>query len=164
MWIKDNTFYNTSDEIRRACPNTSFPSYITDEMIADAGFTPVTELPAPDYDPATQRIEQTAPAEVDGIWTRGWTVIDLTPEEIEAKRKAAVPIEISMRQARLALHGAGLLASVETAVAQSTKDVQIEWEFAADLRRDWPTLVALSAALGLTDEQVDGLFMQAAQL
>ena len=49
MWIKDNTFYNTSDEIRRACPNTSFPAALTDEMILDAGFTRVTELPAPDY-------------------------------------------------------------------------------------------------------------------
>jgi hypothetical protein len=75
-----------------------------------------------------------------------------------------IPQVVSMRQARLALYGAGLLGQVNTLVSSSTPDVQIEWEFAADLRRDWPTLLALSAALGLTDEQVDNLFIQASQL
>lgn len=75
-----------------------------------------------------------------------------------------VPQVISMRQARLALLGAGLLDAVEAAVAQADQAVKIEWEFTADLKRDWPTLVALSAALGLTDEQVDNLFLQASQL
>ena len=75
-----------------------------------------------------------------------------------------VPQTISMRQARLALYGAGLLDDVEAAVAQATKDVQIEWEFAAELSRNWPTLILLAGALGLTNAQVDGLFVQAASL
>ena len=75
-----------------------------------------------------------------------------------------VPTVVSMRQARLALYGAGLLDDVEAAVAKSTKDVQIEWEFSSELRRDWPTLVLLAGALGLTESQIDGLFIQAATL
>ncbi len=75
-----------------------------------------------------------------------------------------VPQSVSMRQARLALLGAGLLDDVEAAVASSTKDVQIEWEFSSELRRDWPTLVLLAGALGLTDAQLDALFAQAATL
>ena len=75
-----------------------------------------------------------------------------------------VPQVISMRQARLALYGAGLLDDVEAAVAQSTKDVQIEYEYATELNRQWPTLVFLAGALGLTDEQLDNLFIQASQL
>lgn len=75
-----------------------------------------------------------------------------------------VPTVVSMRQARLALYGAGLLDDVEAAVAKSTKDVQIEWEFSSELRRDWPTLVLLAGALGLTEAQLDALFIQASQL
>ena len=75
-----------------------------------------------------------------------------------------VPSVVSMRQARLALYGAGLLDDVEAAVASSTKDVQIEYEYSSELRRDWPTLVLLAGALGLTDKQLDDLFMQAATL
>ncbi len=75
-----------------------------------------------------------------------------------------VPTVVSMRQARLALYGAGLLDDVEAAVAQSTKDVQIEWEFSSELRRDWPTLVLLAGALNLTEAQIDALFIQASQL
>lgn len=164
MWIKNNQLYTTHSEIRQACPNTSFPAGLTDEMILDAGFTRVTELPAPDYDPATKRIEQTAPAEVDGVWTRGWTVIDLTPEEIEAKYRATIPRSISIRQACQALEVAGLLDDVEAAVAASPRYVQIDWERATSVDRTWPTLIAMQPALGMTDEQVDQLFITASQL
>lgn len=75
-----------------------------------------------------------------------------------------VPQVISMRQARLALHGAGLLDDVEAAVAQADKTVQIEYEYATELHRQWPTLLVLATALGLTDAQLDALFIQASQL
>jgi len=71
---------------------------------------------------------------------------------------------VSMRQARLALNAAGLLASVEAAVARSTDEVKIEWEYSSELRRDWPTLALLAGALGLTDQQLDALFAQATAL
>jgi hypothetical protein len=75
-----------------------------------------------------------------------------------------VPTVVSMRQARLALYGAGLLDQVNALVASSTPDVRIEFEYATELRRDWPTLVALAAGLGLTDAQIDDLFIAASQL
>jgi len=75
-----------------------------------------------------------------------------------------VPQVISMRQARLALLGAGLLDDVEAAVAQAPRAVQIEYEYSSELHKDWPTLVMLAAALGMTDEQVDQLFITASQL
>lgn len=164
MWIKDNQTYTTHSDIRQACPNTSFPSALTDQMIVDAGFTPVTELPAPSYDQATQRIEQTAQQEVDGVWTRGWTVVNLTPEQIEDARKSRVPQSISIRQACQALEGAGLLDDVEAAVAASPRYVQIDWERATSVDRTWPTLIAMQSALGLTDRQIDDLFVLAATL
>ena len=75
-----------------------------------------------------------------------------------------VPQSITMRQARLALLGAGLLDDVEAAVAQAPRAVQIEYEYSSELHKDWPTLVMLAAALGMTDEQVDQLFITASQL
>lgn len=39
---------------------------------------------------------------------------------------------------------------------------RIEWEYATELRRDHPLVVSLSATLGLTDAQLDALFLSAA--
>ena len=78
------------------------------------------------------------------------------------------PKVISMRQARLALLGAGLLASVDAAIAATPNTegdaARIEWEYAQEVRRDSPLLAGMIAALGLTNEQVDGLFLAAAGL
>lgn len=73
----------------------------------------------------------------------------------------AVPQTITMRQAKLALLHAGLLDDVNTAVAQAERATQVEWEYATEIRRDWPTLLQVQAVLELTDEQVDALFVTA---
>lgn len=80
----------------------------------------------------------------------------------------AVPEVVTMRQARLALLGAGLLAQVNAAVANMPgaegDAARIEWEYAQEVRRDSPLVAALSAALGLTDETLDNLYKVAAGL
>ena len=80
----------------------------------------------------------------------------------------AVPEVVTMRQARLALLGAGLLAQVNTAVANMPGTegdaARIEWEYAQEVRRDSPLVAGLSAALGLTDETLDNLYKVAAGL
>jgi hypothetical protein len=77
-----------------------------------------------------------------------------------------VPSVVTMRQARIALLGAGLLAQVQTSVDGMTgaegEAARIEWEYAADLKRDHGLVVALAAALGLTETQIDELFIAAA--
>lgn len=88
------------------------------------------------------------------------------PEYVPAV--VAVPEVVTMRQARLALLGAGLLAQVNTAVANMPgaegDAVRIEWEYAQEVRRDSPLVAALSVALGLTDETLDNLYKVAAGL
>ena len=73
-----------------------------------------------------------------------------------------------MRQARLALLGAGLLAQVNTAVANMPgaegDAARIEWEYAKEVRRDSPLVAVLSAAFGLTSAQLDDLFTEGAKL
>ncbi len=80
----------------------------------------------------------------------------------------AVPEVVTMRQARLALLGAGLLAQVNTAVANMPgaegDAARIEWEYAQEVRRDSPLVAALSAAFGWTGAQLDDLFTDGAKL
>lgn len=77
--------------------------------------------------------------------------------------KSTVPTTISPRQARLALYGAGLLDSVEAAVA-TNKEYQIFWEYSLEIKRDDAILNAMAISLGLTERQVDDLFIAASKL
>lgn len=106
--------------------------------------------PAPDYDPTL----------ASAFWRGGdWEVV-------EAQSPAnSVPAVVSMRQARLALHAAGLLDAVSTAI-ESMSGVEgdaarIEWEYAQEIRRDWPVVVAVGSELGLSNDQLDALFQSA---
>lgn len=85
-----------------------------------------------------------------------------TEAELIADRKAKVPKEVTMRQARLALYDSGILDTVVNAISSSSDEVlKIEWEYARDVSRDWERLILLATSLGLTDEQLDNLFILA---
>jgi hypothetical protein len=75
---------------------------------------------------------------------------------------------VTMRQARLALLQAGLLAQVDAAIASMPgvdgEAARIEWEYATEVRRDSPLVDGLAAALSLTPEQLDNLFETGAAL
>jgi hypothetical protein len=68
---------------------------------------------------------------------------------------------VSPFQAKAALANAGLLATAEAAVAQAGTVVQLAWDEAVEFRRLSPSIVALGASIGLTDEQLDNLFIAA---
>jgi len=79
-----------------------------------------------------------------------------------------VPSEVTMRQARLALLENGLLANVQPAInslpePDKTK-AQIEWEYSNALQRSNPFVDVLGAALGLSSQDLDDLFIQASAL
>ena len=92
--------------------------------------------------------------------------LQMQADEMRARNR--VPMSVTMRQARLALLAAGLLAGVDAALAALPEPDKsaavIEWEYALEVRRDSPLMAAVSAALGLTDEQVDALFVTAGSL
>jgi hypothetical protein len=99
---------------------------------------------------------------------KGWRV--MTPEEVEEadKPKPVVPHTVTMRQARLALLAVGLLDDVEDAIEaipdlKTRRAAQIDWEYATDVRRDSPLIAQLGPNLGLTDAQIDELFIAASQ-
>lgn len=90
--------------------------------------------------------------------------LDSAMKGISSSIVDGVPQVITIRQAHLALLSEGLLDDVEAMVAVSERAIQIEWNKATELRRDWPALVTLAGALDLTSKQVDDLFRKAAAL
>jgi hypothetical protein len=79
-----------------------------------------------------------------------------------------VPGFVTMRQARLALLGAGLLDDVDAAInampSPQKEATRIAWEYSQVVERHNGVVVALGPLLGLTDAQIDDLFLTAAQL
>lgn len=81
-----------------------------------------------------------------------------------APEPISVPQVITIRQAKLVLLAAGLLDDVDAAVAAADRTTQIEWEYATEVHRQWPTLVNLATAMGLGDEMLNELFIEGAKL
>jgi len=107
-----------------------------------------------------------SPAQIDGVFG----VIEQSDwEHMRAdEMRARVPQSVTMRQARLALHAAGLLTSVDAAIAAMDEPdktaAQITWEFAQTVDRGFGMVPQLAAALGMTETQIDDLFIAAAKL
>lgn len=80
----------------------------------------------------------------------------------------SVPTAVTMRQVRLALLNAGLLSRVSAAISAlpspRREAVEIEWEYSTTVARSGTLGSAFGPALGMTDAQVDALFVQAAKL
>lgn len=81
---------------------------------------------------------------------------------------AGVPAAVTMRQARLALLGAGLLPTVQAAIASlpspQKEAAEIEFEYAQEVQRNHGLVPAMAQALGMTEAQIDDLFIAAAAL
>lgn len=79
-----------------------------------------------------------------------------------------VPTAVTMRQARLALLGAGLLDDVEAAInalpSPQKEAAEIEFEYAQEVHRNHGLVPAMAQALGMTEAQIDDLFFAAAEL
>lgn len=86
-----------------------------------------------------------------------------------AESTLPVPATITARQARLVLAKKGLLSEVERAIGgiddpEARQVAGIEWEYAAYLERHAPWLTHMSAQLGMSDGDVDAMFIIGATL
>lgn len=71
-----------------------YPRHEGDIAIDPAGaqdYALVQWVEPPEFDRATQRCAETAPIEINGVWTMQWHVRDATPEEIERARSSKLP-------------------------------------------------------------------------
>lgn len=91
-----------------------------------------------------------------------------SPDQHQPVEPPAVPLVVSMRQARLALLHAGKLAAINAAIANLPGEqgdvVRIEWEFSTIVERSKPAVAAIAKTLDLTDADLDQLFIAAAKL
>ena len=92
-----------------------------------------------------------------------WLIADEEPPLVQS-----VPDEVTMRQARLALHAAGKLAAVTAAINALSDPPKtaalIEWEYSNAVRRDSQFVALLGPALGLNAAGLDALFVAASKL
>ena len=79
-----------------------------------------------------------------------------------------VPRSVTMRQARLALLSAGLLDDIDAAInalpSPQKEAARIEWEYSQEVQRHNGFVSILAPSLGLTEAQIDTLFIQAKTL
>lgn len=111
----------------------------------------------------------TTPGELRANWTgHAWVTLPYVANAGLPAARPPVPGAVTMRQARLALLGAGLLSSVGAAIdalAEPAKSAaRIEWEYSNEVQRHNGFVAQLGPALGLTEEQLDALFIAAAQI
>lgn len=89
----------------------------------------------------------------------GYSIVEWVMDKPEV-----TPDSITPRQCRLMLEQQGRLADIEQMIAQSTKDVQITWEYALEFKRNDPLLNQFAANLGLSQGEIDQFFTAAAKL
>jgi len=91
-----------------------------------------------------------------------------TDEQILTAAASLRPLlpPITRRQLRLTLLAHGLLGQIAPSIAALPEPARsvalIEWEDAREYQREHPLLGQLGAALGLTDEQIDAMWAEAA--
>lgn len=85
-----------------------------------------------------------------------------TPEEITAYNRSLLPV-LSKRQFSLYLYDHQLYDQVMATLDQNPR-FKIEYETVKDLERLSPTVSAMTALLGWTDEQVDAMWNEALKL
>lgn len=166
----------TESEIRSLFPNTSFPT----PFAAPEGFAVVFPTPSPTVTELQVAVRDGVEQDSKGNWVEKWAVKDMfsdiveddvviktklqqETEYLEAKFKATVPSSITPRQARLKLLEADLLDNLE-AVITTNRAWQIEWEYATEVQRDSPLIAAVAVQAGLTELQIDQMFIEASKL
>lgn len=143
--------------------------YLTDEnnvFTKSCIISPYSSLPRGTVTPPPQVAE----GEFAQLFGDTWITITKYPDLSSNSNSNAAMANVTdsvvtRRQAKQALLQVGLLDDVDAAIAASgDRAAQIDWADATEFRRDWPTLIALQPALGLTDQQIDDLFREAAKL
>ncbi len=147
------------EELRSDNPNVSFTFPPSSESLVDFS---VYVLNQDDYPEGFDVIDAGPIENRDGEWWQTWIGRASTPEEYRPE------MVVTMRQARLALLSAGKLSLVNAAIAglpEGEKEAaEIQWEYGSEVERLSPLVVGLMPALGMTEEEIDALFVLAGTL
>ena len=139
------------DTIRTNHPNMSIPDGAD---LIDIGYAKIyPPVAIPEVGPNQVLVSMTREL-VDGIWRE---VFALEPAPV------FVPQQVTMRQARLELLSRDLLDDVDAVIAVAERAAQIEWDYASTVDRDNSVIAVVQQQQGMTDEQIDDLFREAAK-
>lgn len=134
----------TVGNLRRDNLHTSFPKHPSDELLADWGVLPVTQLDEPSDDPDANHINpNAAPHLQDGVWVLGWTVVPKTAEEIQAATDSEADRNRGIRNELLAeTDYQGLsdvtMSSEMTSYRQALRDITSHSNWPYLDASDWP--------------------------
>lgn len=129
---------------------------------------PILESPPPAVDNAHVAVKSGVKQDFRGNWIYDWDIVPKSQEQMDAEFKATVPLKVTMRQARKALVLAGKLDTVNAVIdslpSPQRELAKIEWEYSQEVQRTWPLVAQLTGALGMTERQMDELFIHGATL
>ena len=93
-------------------------------------------------------------------------ILVFIPEPATHVKPVIVPEQVSAYQARVQLERSGLLSSVQGLMDDPATDAEakIAWEYATVFVRSSPFIASLAPGLGLTEQQLDQLFVDAVQV
>lgn len=103
------------------------------------------------------------PANTDYANYLAWLAEGNTPEPADVP-EPSIPTVVSMRQARLALLQSGLLGVVNQAITAGNEADKIAWEYATEVQRSDTLVQNLASGLGLSEQDLDNLFLLASTL
>lgn len=92
--------YSTG-ELRQTNPQTSFPTELSDALLAEWGVYRIATTSPPDHDKINESPEETTPTEVSGVWTQTWVIRPATAQEIAQRIEAIQSDVVSQTQHRL---------------------------------------------------------------
>lgn len=149
---------------------------IADEFEGELGpFASYASTDPPAFDPAIHKPVQIVPAEIDGVLTQQWEIVELTQQEldqIEAERlaaeqaaKDAARVTVTKRQALLALFDlkgikdSDIDTQIDSIPDETTRyRARVDWQGAALIESDSPTVLMLAASLQLSEQELALLF------
>ena len=116
-------------------PNVSFPSELTDELLAQYNLFPVVATTPPDFDNDIQYVTRTA-ENIDGVWTEVHTVVNV-PEDQAAGRIRDIRNDLLAESDWTQLADSSAETSPWSVYRQALRDVPAQSGFPFNVT--WPT-------------------------
>jgi hypothetical protein len=132
----------------------------------------VVDAEKPPFDPETQECVQNGWAITESTASQTWQVLD-KPQPgapVVLAMPPSVPESVSLRQFRMALRRVGLFESVKaletnpSIPAETQRDINDFIEYSNTIERRHPLIVVFAPVLGVTQEQIDAVFVLASTL
>ena len=133
-----HTFPYNLNMLKRANPQTSFNSRPSNKALENWGVYPVTILDKPEHDSTQKPVMNETPELVDGAWTVGWNLQNLSVDEIAGlENKARADRDVLLQQTDFYALVDSTITAEMRAYRQALRDVPQQDGFPFNIT--WPT-------------------------